>query len=159
MSSRATLAQLQGCRPTLYVDGEVLDEQPEGLGDEEGARVQVEWDAIANGYVSEGWTCTDCGESFERWRDAQKHGRDDHGATPANVEKIEAVVNSAAIDWTGDDMTVTISTGDPRGAFAMTVRRLNDGTRILHLPHPGESMPHEQLTEIHPGTYRIGGTA
>ena len=65
-------------------------------------------------------------------------------------------VNSAAIDWTGDSISVTISTGDPRGAFAMTVRVMDDGTVLMHLPHPSDGMLHEPLHELHPGTYRIG---
>lgn len=150
----ATFAQSQGSYPTLYIDGTEIP-GIDSLIDDEGARVQVEWTAVSNGYVSEGWTCRDCGETFERWRDAQKHGRDDHGETPANVEHVSALVNSAAIDWMGDDLTVSISTGDPRGAFVMTVRRMADGTRILHVPHP-DSSQHETLTELHPGTYRIG---
>lgn len=69
---------------------------------------------------------------------------------------VSGMVNSAAIDWSGRDLTVTISTGDPRGAFAMTVRAMDDGTMLLHVPHPSSTMPHETLHEIHPGTYRIG---
>lgn len=156
----STFAQMQGDIPTLYVDGEdvstLMGERIESLADDEGARVQVAWDAIENGYTSPGWTCEDCGQSFERWRDGQKHGRDDHGQTPANLREVHALVNSAAIDWMGDDLTVTISTGDPRGAFGMTVRRLPDGRRILHVPHPSNAH-HETLTELHPGTYLIGG--
>lgn len=157
--ARQTFAQMQGDHPTLYVDGTAVedDDARESLTDAEGARVQVEWDGVTNGYVSDGWRCTDCGETFERWRDAQKHGRDDHGARPANVEHVDPLANSAAIDWMGDDLTVTISTGDPRGAFVMTLRRLDDGTRLLHVPHPSNGLLHEELTELHPGTYKIGG--
>lgn len=157
MSTRPTFAQLQGSFPTLYVDGTAVedDDARESLTDYEGARVQVEWDAVANGYVSEGWTCDDCGDHFERWRDGQKHGRDEHDETPANLTKVSPLANSAAIDWTGDDLTVTISTGDPRGAFVMTVRQMADGTKLLHVPHP-DTAHHETLTELHPGTYRIG---
>jgi hypothetical protein len=68
----------------------------------------------------------------------------------------DGLVNSCAIDWTGEEFTVTISTGDPRGAFCMTVRQLSDGRRILHVPYADASMLHEDLTEDHPGTYVIG---
>lgn len=45
----------------------------------------------------------------------------------------------------------------PRGAFTFTVRRRPDtGDLLLHVPYPGEGMPHMTLTEDHPGTYRIG---
>lgn len=113
-----TIQQQQAGYPTLYVDGEPLDTS-ESFWDDEGARVQVEWDDVSNGYG-------------------------------------EGLVNSAAIDWTGPELTVTISTGDPRGAFAMTFRVLEDGTRLLHVPYPESSWLHEPLTELHPGTYRVG---
>lgn len=156
-----TFAEQQASDPTLYVDGESisLDSAPFfALADPGGARVQVEWDAVANGYVSEGWVCDYCGHSEETPRAIYRHCRDEHGqpAHDAEVQHTRPLVNSAAIDWTGDDLTVTISTGDPRGAFAMTVRRLADGTRILHVPTAGDG-GHERLTELHPGTYRIGG--
>jgi len=69
-----------------------------------------------------------------------------------------AIVNSAAITFQPDDesVTVSISVGDPRGAFTMTVRRLTDGSLVLHVPHAGDSTPHMPLVEDHPGTYRIG---
>lgn len=74
-------------------------------------------------------------------------------------------VNSAAIDTDDkdDSVTVSISIGDPRGAFCFTVRRIPDdadsdlaGRLVLHVPYPAEPMPHEPLTEHHPGTYLIG---
>lgn len=125
---RPTFAELQGeSPPTLYVDGTAINlydvdaEAAESIGDREGARVQVEWDAIANGYE-------------------------------------EGIVNSAAIDWTGDSLALTVSTGDPRGAFALIVRRVepDDGEPylVMHVPTAGDH--HEKLTELHPGTYRIG---
>lgn len=73
--------------------------------------------------------------------------------------------NSAAIslDDSDESITVTISVGDPRGAFTFTVRRIPDdassdlaGRLIMHTPYPGEPIPHEKLTEIRPGTYLIG---
>lgn len=71
-------------------------------------------------------------------------------------------VNSAGIhtDADGDSVTVTISVGDPRGAFAFTVRRVtpDDGEPylVMHTPYPGEGLPHMPLTRISDGTYRIG---
>jgi hypothetical protein len=66
--------------------------------------------------------------------------------------------NSAAIrlDEADDAVHVSISVGDPRGAFVMTVRRLPDGTLIMHLPYPESGMLHRPLTKIHEGTYQIG---
>lgn len=67
-------------------------------------------------------------------------------------------VNSAGMEFneSGDSVTVSISTGDPRGAFGMTIRRTDDGKLIMHVPHPGEPFAHEELTELHTGTYRVG---
>jgi len=65
--------------------------------------------------------------------------------------------NSASIrtNPVQDSVTVSISASDPRGGFAMEVRRRGDGTILIHLPHVGESMPHAELVEIHPGTLAI----
>lgn len=65
--------------------------------------------------------------------------------------------NSAAIHVDGerDTVTVSVSVGDPRGAFTMEVRRKPDGTILLHLPHPGESLPHCETVELHPGTLAV----
>lgn len=74
-------------------------------------------------------------------------------------------LNSAGIhlDASEDSVTVTISVGDPRGAFAFTVRRIpadadNDiaGRLIMHTPYPGEGSPHMPTKELHPGTLLIG---
>lgn len=65
--------------------------------------------------------------------------------------------NSAAISYSDDELTVSISLGDPRGAFTMTARRLDDGSVILHVPHDGDTSPHVELTPMHPGTYRVYG--
>lgn len=67
------------------------------------------------------------------------------------------IVNSASLNFDDDEQscTVTISVGDPRGAFAMTVRRTPDGKLILHVPHETEPMPHMPLRKLHEGTYEI----
>lgn len=75
--------------------------------------------------------------------------------------------NSAQIivDDEEDSVSVSISVGDPRGGFSFAIRRLPDdapnmaGRLILHVPYPGEGMPHETLTQLHPGTFLIGGAA
>jgi len=66
-------------------------------------------------------------------------------------------VNSARIvaDPDDDAVHVSISVADPRGAFVMTVRRKPDGTLLIHLPHPGESMPHAKTEQLHPGTLKV----
>jgi len=71
-------------------------------------------------------------------------------------------VNSAGIhlDAESDAVTVSISVGDPRGAFAFTVRQIEpedggDPYLIMHTPYPGMGWAHMPLTEMHPGTYRV----
>lgn len=88
------------------------------------------------------------------------------GTGPHSPERIPlSWVNSAVIDTDekDDSVTVSISVGDPRGAFCFTVRRIPDGADceiagrlVMHVPYPGEPLPHERLTEQRPGTYLIG---
>jgi hypothetical protein len=65
-------------------------------------------------------------------------------------------MNSARlqVDVEDDAITCLISVGDPRGAWAFTVRRLSDGRLAIHVPYPGEGMPHVEI-EAAPweGTY------
>lgn len=93
-------------------------------------------------------------------------GRPGYGKGPHVPERVPlSWVNSAAIDADDkdDSVTVSISVGDPRGAFTFTVRRIPDdaesdlaGRLLMHLPYPGHPLPHEPLTEHHPGIYLIG---
>ena len=67
--------------------------------------------------------------------------------------------NSARIVADPDDDAVrcSVSVGDPRGAFVFTVRRLPDGQIVIHVPHPGESLPHVETTKLHDGTLLVAG--
>ena len=145
--------------PTLYVDGEAqqLDDQLE--------RVHVDVDD--NGEQPK-YRCSQCGDDLP---DADEPGAVPETECPNNddqphdAESIPlAWVNHAAIslDEKDDAVHVSISVGDPRGAFVFTVRRLPDtahehpGRLIMHTPYPGEGMPHEVLTQLHDGTFLIG---
>ncbi len=73
--------------------------------------------------------------------------------------------NSAGIrtDEADDAITLSLSTGDPRGAFTLTIRRIPDdadspfaGRLVMHMPHPDAPMLHEPLHPLHPGTFAIG---
>lgn len=68
-------------------------------------------------------------------------------------------LNSARVhtDPSDDAVHCVVSVGDPRGGFCFTVRRTPDGRIVLHLPHPGEGMPHMETREIHPGTLQVAG--
>jgi len=64
-------------------------------------------------------------------------------------------LNSASIDVDRDRETVTlsVSVGDPRGAFTLVIRRTPDGQLIMHVPDAGE--PLYDLEKLHEGTYKI----
>lgn len=91
------------------------------------------------------------------WCDGNPDGDENNSPHEAQHNPI-AWANSARITIDEDDNAVhlALSVGDPRGAFVFTVRRTPDGDLIMHTPYPGESMPHLKLTELHPGTYKIG---
>ena len=86
---------------------------------------------------------------------------------PADASDPLSWLNSASIRLNPDDDSVDlcISTGDPRGAFVMRIRRVpldapnNAGRLVMVTPYPGESLPHDDLHPINPGTYMIGGQA
>ncbi|MCM3883145.1 hypothetical protein [Frankia sp. R82] len=91
------------------------------------------------------------------------------GSGPHTPERVAlSWCNSAGIrsNETDDAITLSLSTGDPRGAFTLTIRRVPDdadsplaGRLLLHLPYPGEPMPHDALHPLHPGTFVIGRPA
>jgi len=114
--------------PTLRLDGTALgyDALPEP---EELERVQVEFDAASNGYQSE-----------------------------ADERAPLGWVNSAAIELDRDDdsITLSISVGDPRGAFCFTIRRATDGSLLMDFPTPADSLLHMPLRRLRDGLYQIG---
>ena len=63
--------------------------------------------------------------------------------------------NNVGVDVTDESVRVWISTGDPRGAFVMTMRKMDDGRIILYTPHDGDVTPHEETRQIHPGALVI----
>lgn len=131
------------------------------------------------------WRCTACGDALSEEVDGYAdetgsltcraydpdddpdHDGDtgpDDGKGPHHPQRVPlSWANGTAIrtDPDEDSITVTISIGDPRGAFAFTVRRIPDGAEtnagrlILHTPYPGEPMPHRELIEDHAGTYWV----
>ncbi|MEC3974336.1 hypothetical protein [Amycolatopsis sp. H20-H5] len=156
----------------LYVDG-----VPAGLSDDTPDTVSLEFDAdasaihrcrmcgedlteTADGYESEsnGTVCTD----FEPATDTDP----ERGEGPHDLEPIPVSwCNSAAVhtEESEDSVTVSISVGDPRGAFTLTIRRVPDdvggdlaGCLIMHTPHAGDTAPHMELTPLHDGTYAVG---
>lgn len=78
----------------------------------------------------------------------------------ANIDQtaVESWANGAGVIVDGNQVQVWVSTGDPRGAFTMTLRRLDNGEIIIHLPYEGEGLPHEETRQISPGTLVIKRT-
>ena len=93
-------------------------------------------------------------DSIERVQVSFPDKENGKNAGPSNFDWC----NSAAIviDEEHDEITLTISVDDPRGGFGFTVRRLEDGTLIMHVPTPDSTWLHAPLTKLHDGTYRIG---
>ncbi|MCE7007084.1 hypothetical protein LWC34_30280 [Kibdelosporangium philippinense] len=156
----------------LYVDGE-----PIGLSSDSPEAVSLEFDADA----ALTHRCRACGEELTQTVDGYENESDgavcsdfepisdtdpDYGHGPHDPERIPlSWCNSAAVhtDESEDSVTVSISVGDPRGAFTFTIRRVPDdvdsdlaGHLIMHTPYPSEPAPHMDLTPLHDGTYVVG---
>lgn len=156
----------------LFVDG-----TPTDTADDTPESVTLEFDAT-DGPTHRCRNCseelTDTGEgyqttdgdtectSFESTDDTDP----DDGQGPHNPERIPlSWCTSAAIhaDESEDSVTVSLSVGDPRGAFTFTIRRVPDdatsdlaGHLIMHTPYPSQPSPHLDLTPLHDGTYVVG---
>lgn len=86
--------------------------------------------------------------------------------SPHDPERISlSWCNSAAvhIDESEDSVTLSISVGDPRGAFTLTIRRIPDdvegdlaGHLIMHVPYVDQPSLHMNLFPLHEGTYVVG---
>lgn len=152
--------------------------------DDSGPRCQHCGETIAD-YGDNGWQgeeggkdcpgntteCEECdgiGTLFPNWPEDKETQEDcpnptcDRGTVnlghePPERETVETFANSAGIHVSNDgtELSVTISVGDPRGAFSMTVRKLPDGRMILHVPYADMPMGHRDLVEMHPGTFEI----
>ena len=62
-------------------------------------------------------------------------------------------LNSARIiaEPDNDRVVLTVSIGDPRGAFAIEFRRLPDGRIVIDLPNPADCLAHLPTAETGPG--------
>lgn len=107
------------------------------------------------------YRCSGCGEETDQ-DDIVTFGVEEcDGYSEIEIHEWEAIplnwVNSASIHarTDRDEIQVTISVGDPRGAFVMAVERREDGL-YLSVPHAGMGMSHMPLTERSAGWYKIG---
>lgn len=113
---------------------------------------------------------TESGEStcaaFEPAEDTHQNTDSDTSGGPHDPERIPlSWCNSAAVrtDESDDSVTVSVSVGDPRGAFTLTIRRIPDdvdsdlaGQLIMHVPYADQPSPHMDLSPLHHGTYVVG---
>lgn len=146
----------------LYVDGTIVD-----LCDDVPDSVALEFSRESS------HRCRACGEDLIETTDGLCADSDeytcpdsDSGDGPHDPDRIPlSWCNSAAVhaDESEDAVTVSISVGDPRGAFTFTIRRVPDdldgplaGQLVLHTPYDGMSSPHMPLTPLHDGTHVIG---
>jgi hypothetical protein len=69
-------------------------------------------------------------------------------------------VNSAGIhfDEAKDQIDLSISLGDPRGAFVMSVFRLPNGQIRMEVPHPEDGFLHLPLRQIGTAVYIVNET-
>lgn len=156
---------------TVNVYGDVGDEaNPElGVYDFDGLHVNFDEDD-----TKPTLQCTFCGDYFVTIEDAEDE--DAFCMSPESEDdkhKCEPValswVNSAGVscDADEDSVTVSISVGDPRGAFVMQLRRERytdtDGTEVdeirMSLPDESDGQPHAGgITPINGrGYYRVKG--
>lgn len=150
----------------VTVTGDDLTLTPDADGALEASTLELDGVHAAfpaeDGYVE---CCTACGDQLEeeggQWVDVDQRGDvcPSTGGAHTPERGPGSWCNGAGISVSEEEncVTVRISVADPRGALVMTVRRRPDtGELLLHLPHPGDAAPHVALTELHPGTYRIG---
>lgn len=124
----------------VYIDGETVEES---IGEDvETVSVEFDWDGSAE--------CErdDCREEGEHVEECDYAGQ-------RFAQGAEAFVNGAGVRVGDDEVRVWISTGDPRGGFSMSVRRLADGRLVLHVPYAGMGWSHEDLYPLSEGTFQI----
>lgn len=66
--------------------------------------------------------------------------------------------NGAGVISREDSVQVWISTGDPRGAFCMTIYCASNGELRMELPYEGMGFSHEDLEKINDGLLLISRT-
>jgi hypothetical protein len=154
----------------LYVDGD-----PAELSDDTPDTVRLVFDTD----YGPRHRCRACGEELIETNDGyetesgeatcadfQPLTDTDDETGPHDPERIPlSWCNSAAVhtNESEDAITVSISVGDPRGAFTFTIRRIPDdtdsdlaGRLVMHTPHASDPLPHMELTPLHDGTHVVG---
>jgi hypothetical protein len=154
----------------VYVDGasaEVIEDAPDAVTVELCAEAAYRCRACGEALTDTiDGLCTDSGELMCPDYDPGLSPDPDPPDGPHDPEPVPlAWCNSAAVhvDESGDSVTVSISVGDPRGAFTFTVRRVPDdvagalaGRLVLHVPHAEMAAAHMPLTALYSGTYLVG---
>lgn len=115
-------------------------------------------------YIEDDWAdvSVQFDDPYERaYRDAEDENAPDpekYVEEHVNKQAPEAWCNGAGVRVRDDDIQVWVSTGDPRGAFALTLYRTKDGEIRLELPHENMSLPHEELERVNDGLLVIKRT-
>jgi hypothetical protein len=103
--------------------------------------------------------CTICHEVFADKPDADEEcpEADEDGGTHQLGYHPLGWLNHASItmDAEKESVTVSISVGDPRGAFSMEITRNEEGRIIMFVPYEGQPMPHLPIRQLHPGSYAV----
>lgn len=144
-------------------------DEPTPMLDEDGSlTVEFDWEAERVQY-----RCRKCDSIFPVEEDADDdpcldsecivhtgdENCDDHGCEYAGHDLVSeeeplAWVNSAGIhiDEENNRVDVSISVGDPRGAFVMRLYKDRDGGIYMEVPYPGEPWAHMPLAPVNEGS-------
>lgn len=139
---------------------------PESLIEDDGSlMVEFDWEAKRVQY-----RCRICNAVFPIEEDAENdpcldaecvvhtgdENCDDHGCEYAGHDVVAeeeplAWVNSAGVHLDEDKnrVDVTVSVGDPRGAFVMSLYKDNDGRVYMEVPYPEKPWLHAELKPVH----------
>lgn len=99
------------------------------------------------------------GVSVELPWDMDWEAEEEEGGGPAPDDRSPLRwCNGAGATIREDSVQVWISTGDPRGAFAMTIYCASNGELRIELPYEGMGFSHEDLEKINDGLLLISRT-
>jgi hypothetical protein len=148
----------------VWLSVDVNGDAIQGISEEADA-CQGEVESVkVNGDPEYTLTCRTCGGRYDADGpdDEDRECNDDggHKLVPIPLSWMEHA--SIRVDEENDTVTLSISVGDPQGAFQFTLTRVpvdaatNAGKLFLHVPYEGMSAPHVPLTRTHGGTFLLG---
>jgi len=145
---------------------ELSEDAPGWVARADDTSVSLSNDPVENGYDVPS-VCEWCGQELDDDDPddvcmSPQSEDDRHAPIPAPLSWVNSV--HAFIDPQRDEVWVSISVGDPRGAFVMRAERMrwtdDDGDHDeirLSVPSPDQSLLHMPLTPLaSPGYFRVG---